>query len=128
MLKPLLLDQSFLAGLGNIYVDESLHRARLHPLRSSDTVTRKSALLLADSIHDVLGAAIAAQGSSFDAFYRTPEGKPGSFQDAFRVYDRQGQPCTRCGGTILKIVVGQRGTHLCPRCQRAPRRRAARAR
>ena len=127
-LKPLLLDQSFVAGLGNIYVDESLHKARLHPLRSSETVSRKSALLLADTIHDVLGAAIAAQGSSFDAFYRTPEGKPGSFQDEFTVYDRQGQPCTQCGGTIRKIVVGQRGTHLCPRCQRAPRRKVGGAR
>ena len=124
-LKPLLLDQSFLAGLGNIYVDESLHRAGLHPLRSSHTLRRPQADALADAIRGVLGAAIAAEGSSFDSFYRTPEGKPGAFQDEFQVYGRDGRECRRCGTTIVKLVVGQRGTHVCPRCQPAPRHRKA---
>ena len=122
MLKPLLLDQSFVAGLGNIYVDESLHRAGLHPLRASDAVPRVRAHALAAAIRSVLSAAIAAEGSSFDAFYRTPEGRPGAFQDEFAVYGREGQPCRACGSKIRRIVVGQRGTHFCPRCQPPPRR------
>jgi formamidopyrimidine-DNA glycosylase len=119
-LKPLLLDQTFLAGLGNIYVDESLHRAGLHPLRPSHRVAPPEAARLAREIRAVLAAAVAREGSSFDAFYRTPEGKPGGFQDEFRVYDRAGEPCTTCATPIRRIVVGQRGTHLCPLCQ--PRR------
>jgi formamidopyrimidine-DNA glycosylase len=122
LLKPLLLDQSFLAGLGNIYVDESLHRAGLHPLQSSARVSRARAGVLADAIREVLTRAISAEGSSFDTFYRTPEGRPGSFQDEFAVYGRGGLPCRACGTTIRRIVVGQRGTHFCPRCQPAPRR------
>ena len=121
MLKPLLLDQQFLAGLGNIYVDEVLHRARLHPLRRSDTVGRARAAALHRAVRAVLQAAIEHQGSSFDAFYRTPEGQPGSYQHQFRVYGRDGKPCPRCGRTIRKSVVGQRGTHTCPRCQPRPR-------
>lgn len=124
MLKPLLLDQGFVAGLGNIYVDEALHAARLHPERSADSVPPAAAHALYDAIRKTLAAAIEREGSSFDRFYRTPEGRPGSYQHQFRVYGRDGQPCRRCGGRIAKIVVGQRGTHLCRRCQRAPRRRA----
>ncbi len=120
-LKPLLLDQTFLAGLGNIYVDEALHRAGLHPLRRSDRVPRERVAPLHDAIRAVLTEAIEREGSSFDVFYRTPEGSPGRFQDEFRVYGRDGQPCRTCGATLVRIVVGQRGTHLCPRCQRAPR-------
>jgi len=119
--KPLLLDQSFVAGLGNIYVDESLHAARVHPLARSDRLPRERARALWSAMRATLHAAIEREGSSFDAFYRTPEGKPGSYQDAFRVYGRAGEPCASCGGAIRRIVVGQRGTHYCPRCQRAPR-------
>ncbi len=122
-LKPLLLDQTFLAGLGNIYVDESLHRVRLHPLRRSNSVRRPEAEALHGAIQDVLRHAIELQGSSFDRFYRTPEGQPGSYQDEFRVYGRTGKPCPRCGSSIRRLVVGQRGTHICPTCQRTPRRR-----
>jgi len=120
-LKPLLLDQSFVAGLGNIYVDESLHRARLHPLRRSDTLPPAAADRLYAEIRSTLLEAIEREGSSFDVFYRTPEGRPGSYQHQFRVYGRDGRPCRRCGATIRKLVVGGRGTHVCPRCQRAPR-------
>jgi formamidopyrimidine-DNA glycosylase len=120
LIKPLLLDQSFVAGLGNIYVDEALHRARLHPLRHSDSVRRPQAAALHAAIQEVLTAAIERQGSSFDRFYRTPEGQPGGYQHEFQVYGRTGNPCRRCGAIIRRMVVGQRGTHLCPTCQRPP--------
>lgn len=122
MIKPLLLDQTFLAGLGNIYVDESLHRVRVHPMRRADTIRRATAVTLHAEIQAVLRAAIERQGSSFDGFYRTPEGQPGSYQHEFRVYGKAGQPCPTCGAAIRRFVVGQRGTHACLRCQRPPRR------
>lgn len=120
-LKPLLLDQSFLAGLGNIYVDEALFRARLHPLRRADSLRAPQAKALHGQIRLVLQEAIEREGSSFDTFYRTPEGQPGSYQHQFQVYGRDGKPCRVCGATLRKLVVGQRGTHICGRCQRAPR-------
>jgi formamidopyrimidine-DNA glycosylase len=121
-LKGLLLDQRVVAGLGNIYVDEALHRARLHPLARCDRLSRAAIRRLHGAVRQVLRAAIRREGSSFDSFYRTPEGRPGRFQDQFRVYGRAGRPCRVCGSTIVRLVVGQRGTHVCPRCQRAPRR------
>ena len=126
-LKPLLLDQAFLAGLGNIYVDESLHHARLHPLERSDRVDERAAGRLYRAIHSTLIAAIEREGSSFDTFYRTPEGRPGSYQDQFQVYGRAGKPCRRCRTPIQRVVVAQRGTHLCPRCQPPPPPRILRA-
>lgn len=123
LLKPLLLDQSFVAGLGNIYVDEALHAARLHPLRRSERTSRPAAARLCDAIRGTLAEAIRREGSSFDAFYRTPEGRPGSYQHQFQVYGRDGKPCRTCGRPVERIVVGQRGTHLCTRCQPAPRGR-----
>ena len=128
ILKSLLLDQSFVAGLGNIYVDESLHRVGLHPLRTSDRVTPSQARRLHAAIREVLAEAIEREGSSFDTFYRTPEGQPGSYQHQFQVYGRTGKPCRTCGTTIERLLVGQRGTHVCPRCQPRPRRRRAAAR
>lgn len=128
LLKPLLLDQTFLAGLGNIYVDESLHRAGLHPLARAERVTSAQAARLWREIRAVLEEAIAREGSSFDTFYRTPEGKPGSYQDRFQVYGRTGEPCLTCGAPIRYLVVGQRGTHVCPRCQPRPRQRRSAAR
>ena len=123
-MKPLLLEQAFLAGLGNIYVDESLHAVGLHPLADSSRTTREQAERLSAAIKRVLAAAIEREGSSFDAFYRTPEGNPGSYQDQFQVYGREGEPCRSCGAPIRKFVVGQRGTHVCPRCQPPPRGRS----
>ncbi len=125
MLKPLLLDQSFVAGLGNIYVDEALHRTGLHPLRRSDRVPPAAADRLVDEIRATLEEAVEREGSSFDAFYRTPEGQPGSYQHQFRVYGRDGKPCRTCGRVVRKIVVAQRGTHYCTRCQPAPRGRGS---
>jgi len=120
-LKALLLDQSFVAGLGNIYVDEALFTARLHPLRSARTLRRDAAFRLHAAIRGILERAVEHEGSTFDRFYRTPEGKPGSYQHKFRVYGRAGKPCRRCGAPIRRIVVAARGTHVCGRCQRAPR-------
>ncbi|MDA1266259.1 MAG: DNA-formamidopyrimidine glycosylase, partial [Planctomycetota bacterium] len=127
VLKPLLLDQAFLVGLGNIYVDESLHQARLHPQQASDTVDGRGVGRLYRAIRTTLAEAIEREGSSFDGFYRTPEGQPGSYQHQFQVYGRGGQPCRRCKHPIERIVVAQRGTHLCPRCQQAPAPRILRA-
>ena len=112
-LKPLLLDQSFLAGMGNIYTDEALHKARLHPLASSDSVNREQAQALWEAIREVLQEGIRRNGASIDWVYRG-----GEFQNYFRVYDRKGQPCPVCGTAIERLVVGQRGTHICPNCQR----------
>lgn len=111
-IKPLLMDQTFLAGLGNIYTDEALHRARIHPLRPSDSLTLEEAARLWDSIHTVLAAGIRNNGASIDWAYRG-----GDFQNHFQVYQRTGQPCPVCGAPIERITVGQRGTHYCPNCQ-----------
>ena len=113
LLKPLLLDQTFLAGLGNIYADESLHLAKLHPLASSDSVTVAGAEALHDAICTVLKEGIRRNGASFDWVYRG-----GEYQNHFRVYDRAGKPCPVCGTNIERIIVGQRSTHFCPTCQR----------
>ena len=111
-LKPLLLDQTFLAGMGNIYTDEALHMARLHPLAVSDSVNREQARALWEAIRAVLQEGIRRNGASIDWVYRG-----GEFQNYFRVYDRKGQPCPVCGTAIERLVVGQRGTHVCPNCQ-----------
>jgi formamidopyrimidine-DNA glycosylase len=111
-LKPLLLDQAFLAGLGNIYTDEALHMARIHPLASSDSLNRDQAKQLWAAIRAVLQEGIRRNGSSIDWVYRG-----GEYQNYFRVYDRKGQPCPECAVAVQRIVVGQRGTYLCPNCQ-----------
>ncbi|HMZ08023.1 MAG TPA: bifunctional DNA-formamidopyrimidine glycosylase/DNA-(apurinic or apyrimidinic site) lyase [Anaerolineales bacterium] len=112
-LKPLLLDQTFLAGVGNIYADESLHIAKLHPLGSSKAVTLKQAAALCEAIKSVLKEGIRRNGASIDWMYRG-----GEFQHQFRVYDQEGKPCPVCGTEIQKFTVGQRGTHICPKCQK----------
>ena len=117
-IKPLLLDQGFLAGLGNIYVDEALHQAGIHPLTIAARVDRSRSDRLHAAIQATLSAAIEREGSSFDRFYRTPEGNPGSYQHQFQVYGREGLPCRTCGRVIERMVVGQRGTHLCRHCQK----------
>ena len=112
-LKPLLLDQTFLAGLGNIYTDEALHMAKLYPRALSDSVTAKQAERLHQSIQVILQEGIRRNGASIDWVYRG-----GDFQNHFRVYGRDGEPCPVCGTIIEKIIVGQRGTHICPNCQK----------
>jgi formamidopyrimidine-DNA glycosylase len=112
-LKPLLLDQTFLAGLGNIYTDECLHLAKLHPRAASNNVTEEQAQALYKAIRAVLKEGIRRNGASIDWVYRG-----GGYQNHFRVYDREGSPCPVCGIAIQKFTVGQRGTHICPNCQR----------
>jgi len=111
-IKPLLMDQRFLAGLGNIYTDEALFSAGIHPLRRSDTLTQPEAERLLAAIHEVLQQGILAKGASIDWVYRG-----GDFQNHFQVYKRTGSPCPRCGTPIQRIMVGQRSTHFCPVCQ-----------
>lgn len=111
-IKPLLLDQSFLAGLGNIYTDEALHLSGVHPLKYSDTISYNEAIKLYQSIQTVLQTGIEHNGASIDWVYRG-----GAFQNYFNVYGREEMPCYTCGTIIQKITVGQRGTHFCPNCQ-----------
>ena len=116
-LKPLLLDQKVIAGIGNIYADEALWNAQLHPLRSSDSLDDDEIARLHSGIRLALLQGLEHGGSTLRN-YRNGYGEPGSNQEHFNAYDRQGQPCPRCGTPIEKIVVGQRGTHFCPFCQR----------
>ena len=116
-LKTLLLDQTFIAGVGNIYADEALWRARLHPLRAADTLTAEEVRRLHRAVRAVLRQGIANRGSSF-ADYVGADGEPGDNAERLAVYQRTGQPCPRCGRPISRIVVGQRSTHFCPHCQR----------
>lgn len=115
-LKPLLLDQRFIAGIGNIYADEALYMARLHPLRAADTLDADDQARLYAAIRHVLSDGIAREGASVN-WYRKPDGTKGSAQNGLQVYGRAGEPCARCGHPIERTVVGQRGTHLCPACQ-----------
>jgi formamidopyrimidine-DNA glycosylase len=118
-LKSILLDQRRIAGVGNIYADEALFRARLHPLRSAGSVGRREAQRLHAALLATLQAGIDHEGSSIESFI-DPAGRRGSFQDILNVYQRTGQPCRVCGATVERTVVGGRGTHYCPHCQ--PRR------
>lgn len=122
MLKPLLLDQSFLSGVGNIYADESLHHAKLHPLTPAHKVTKDKAKKLHTGIQAVLKKGIELNGASIDRFYKRINGASGGFQDEFTVYGRTGLPCLRCGTFIRKTTVAQRGTHFCPSCQKPVRK------
>jgi formamidopyrimidine-DNA glycosylase len=125
-LKPLLLDQSFVAGIGNIYADEALWRSRLHPLRTVGTLRVPDERHVYEAIRGVLGEAVERRGSSIDD-YTAPDGD-GSMQDVLDVYQRTGEPCHRCGRPIRRIVIGARSTHFCSWCQRLPAtdRKAAR--
>lgn len=115
--KPLLLNQAFLAGMGNIYVDEALFLAGIHPLAIASRLSAARAGRLYQAIRDVLSLAIEHRGSSISD-YVDADGERGGFQLLHRVYGREGEPCETCGAPIKKIVVGQRGTHFCPKCQK----------
>ncbi|MFL6721013.1 MAG: bifunctional DNA-formamidopyrimidine glycosylase/DNA-(apurinic or apyrimidinic site) lyase [Sphingomonas sp.] len=114
-IKLLLLDQRIVAGLGNIYVCEALHRAGINPKRAGGSVSLERLKRLVGAIHDVLAEAIAAGGSTLRDF-ASPGGELGYFSKSFSVYDREGLPCT-CGGTVRRIVQGGRSSFYCPRCQ-----------
>lgn len=119
IIKSLLLDQSFIAGVGNIYADESLHIARIHPLRKADSLTDEEIAGLYAGIRQALNDGIRYEGASIN-WYRKPDGTRGESQDHLRVYRERGnmdKPCPVCGSPITKIWVGQRGTHFCPSCQ-----------
>jgi formamidopyrimidine-DNA glycosylase len=116
-IKPLLLDQSFLSGVGNIYADEALFAARIHPRSRAHRISKKKASELHTRIVEILQLAIEHRGSSISN-HVDALGEPGAFQQMHAAYGRTGEPCTRCGGPIRRIVLGQRGTHYCPRCQR----------
>jgi formamidopyrimidine-DNA glycosylase len=115
-LKAALLDQRTVAGLGNIYVDEALWRAQVHPLREAGTLDTDELTRLTRAIREALRAGIRRQGASLRD-YAQPDGRPGRAQDGFRVYGREGEPCLRCGTPIDKIRVAGRGTWYCPNCQ-----------
>ena len=119
MIKPLLLNQRFLAGLGNIYVDEALFRARIHPRRTADTLASDELGCLYDAIRKILREAIASQGTSRSDYVR-PDGSEGTFQERLLVSGKAGEPCPRCRTEIERLVVGGRGTYVCSRCQQAP--------
>ncbi len=118
IIKALLLDQTFIAGVGNIYADEALFRAKIHPLRPADSLTDDEITRLHGTIRAALNAGIQHEGASIN-WYRKPDGTQGESQKHFYVYGRDGEPCLTCGHVIHKRRVAQRGTHYCPICQSA---------
>ncbi len=119
-IKALLLDQTVLRGVGNIYADESLWRAKIHPARQGAELTKKQAATLRKVLQDVLQKAILARGSSISDFLDA-EGQPGEYQRRHRAYGREGKRCFRCGATIRRVIVAGRSSYFCPQCQPAPR-------
>lgn len=117
MIKAALLDQTLIAGLGNIYADESLYLSRIHPQRRTDTIAGKKLAELHGHIRNLFSRAIRLMGTSVDTFAGV-NGRPGRFQNHLRVYGRQGQPCGRCGKKIRREKIGGRSAHYCPSCQR----------
>jgi formamidopyrimidine-DNA glycosylase len=117
LIKPLLLDQGFIAGIGNIYADEALFASGIHPLRRADTLSEEEIARLYTAIRAVLEQGIARQGASIN-WYRQPDGTRGTAQESLNAYGRTGEPCFRCGTPLERIIVGQRSTHYCPACQR----------
>lgn len=120
-IKRLLLDQTVVSGIGNIYADESLWRARIHPCRLSSTLKESQRRLLLESAAAVMGEALQAGGTSFDDLYVNVNGESGYFERALAVYGRRGEPCPRCGTKIVREAFMNRSSHFCPACQRPPR-------
>jgi formamidopyrimidine-DNA glycosylase len=119
-IKALLLDQRRVAGVGNIYANEALFRARIHPLRTAGALTRAQVAALRDAVVASLEAGLGAGGASIDDF-RHPDGVKGAFQNEFLVHSREGEPCAVCGNSVRKFVAAGRGTYACERCQTRPR-------
>jgi formamidopyrimidine-DNA glycosylase len=119
-IKSFLLDQRRIAGVGNIYADEALFAARIHPLRPAGTLRAIQYEALAEAVRDALTAGLAAGGATIDDF-RHADGVSGAFQNEFQIHLREGEPCLACGGPVVKFVAGGRGTYACERCQPRPR-------
>jgi formamidopyrimidine-DNA glycosylase len=117
MIKPALLDQTFIVGIGNIYADESLYRAKLHPKRLTDSISKPKLRELHSHIQEILLHAIRLMGTSVDTFAGI-NGQPGRYQQYLRAYSREGEPCLRCGRSIRREKIGSRSAHYCPRCQK----------
>ncbi|WP_042392351.1 bifunctional DNA-formamidopyrimidine glycosylase/DNA-(apurinic or apyrimidinic site) lyase [Streptacidiphilus carbonis] len=121
--KRALLDQTLISGVGNIYADEALWRARLHYERPADTLSRAQAALLLASARDVMGAALAVGGTSFDSLYVNVNGESGYFSRTLDAYGRENEPCHRCAAPMRRAAWMNRSSYFCPRCQRLPRAR-----
>ena len=120
--KAFLLDQKRVAGVGNIYADEALFRARVHPLRPANKLTRAQCAAIRDGVVDALMLGLESKGATIDDF-RDPYGVAGTFQDKMLVHTREGEPCPNCGALVRKLRVAGRGTYVCERCQTRPRGR-----
>ena len=118
MVKPALLDQSFMAGIGNIYADESLYFSKIHPRKLTNKISKKKLTELRLHINSILRKAIKHMGSSVDN-YAGVNGKPGTYQKYLKAYGRSGRPCSHCSSKIVREVIGSRSAHYCPRCQQA---------
>lgn len=116
-IKPALMDQTFIAGIGNIYADESLYLSRIHPTRLTDSLSKKKLIELHGHIQFLLKRSIELMGTSVDTFSGV-NGQPGEFQSYLKVYNREAEPCERCGKPIRRIKLGSRSAHFCPHCQR----------
>ena len=120
-IKRLLLDQGMVSGIGNIYADESLWRAKIHPRRLASTLTNRQLMRLLEEARVVMSEALAAGGTSFDDLYVNVNGESGYFERGLAAYGRRGEPCLRCGQAIQREAFMNRSSHFCPTCQRAPR-------
>jgi formamidopyrimidine-DNA glycosylase len=125
-IKALLLDQTVLRGVGNIYADESLWRAKIHPARLGASINKKQAAILHRALQDILKKAIVMRGSSIANFVDS-DGNPGGYQQHHRAYGREGQKCYRCGTIIRRAIVAGRSSYFCPKCQVGPRGFVARS-
>jgi formamidopyrimidine-DNA glycosylase len=123
--KRALLDQTLISGVGNIYADEALWRARLHWARPTETLTRPEAARVLTAAREVMGAALVAGGTSFDSLYVNVNGESGYFERSLNVYGREDEPCSRCGSPIRRDAFMNRSSFTCPTCQPRPRRARA---
>ena len=117
-IKRLLLDQSLMSGVGNIYADEALWWAKIHPKRTGNHISAAELRKLLSSVESVMSKALVEGGTSFDSLYTNVNGESGYFEHSLEAYGRTGEPCSRCGTPIERIVIAARSSHFCPRCQR----------
>ena len=116
-IKRVLLDQSVMSGVGNIYADESLWRAKIHPTTPSDEISAQKIESLLKAVDSVMSKALVEGGTSFDSLYINVNGESGYFAHSLEAYGRENEPCSRCGTPIQRIVIAARSSHFCPHCQ-----------